>query len=267
MGCAGSTPLDLDTFLSPQKKDERCEIISGVVGNVGHTQLKCGNIFDLGYGADIAADGKRADAMNLQWDGANVATIEVTKGQGSGKGSYPKCWTCTTHVKDKSGQVVAQVTRELTKEEWQPKARNLEPVPAVIVGPATVFCTKPAYDGQAAAPNGMFAWALMKTKQTQTHLSMVEDQKEYANFGLFPLSADHPNGSEPSMLIVRVGGPYAHVLNGDRSQNVGVADHTKITAAQGVDPLLVALLMLEFKMRVMSGAGVPWIPWSPMMMR
>ena len=131
----------------------------------------------------------------------------------------------------------------------------------VIVGPATVFCTKPAYDGQAAAPNGMFAWALIKRMETQTHSTIVEYQKESANFGLFPLSADHPNGSEPSMLIIRAGtSPYAHVLNGDRSQNVGVAEHTKITAAQGVDPLLVALLMQEFKMRLMSGAGVPWTP-------
>ena len=125
--------------------------------------------------------------------------------------------------------------------------------------PAIVYCARQAHDGQVASPNGMFVWALihiMKTPSSSSKTS-VEDKKKFANFGVFPLSSDGVNfEAEPTMLIVR-GGAYAHVMNGDRSQNVGVASHTAITAAPGVDVLLMALLMLEFKMRLSSSAAQP----------
>jgi hypothetical protein len=262
MGCGGSK-VDLDTFLTPQPKSDRGELCGGLVGDVSHTPLKCTNIFDMTYGTDPRAAPGRADPMKLQWNGMDAGTIEVQAGTVGGIKSFPKCWSSTIVCKDKGGKVVAQMERE----DATPTKKSIDRYGAFDLyrhgidlyetPPAIVYCARQAHDGQVASPNGMFVWALIHIMKTPSSSSkmIVEDKKKFANFGVFPLSSDGVNfEAEPTMLIVR-GGAYAHVMNGDRSQNVGVASHTAITAAPGVDVLLMALLMLEFKMRVSSSAG------------
>lgn len=261
MGCGGSK-VDLDTFLTPQPKSDCGEIIPGLVGDVGHTRLKCANIFDLTYGTDPFTAAGRADAMKLQWNGVDAATVEVKAGTGGGLQSgglqgFPKCWSSTVLVKDKSGQVVAQMEREdptETKKHFV-SISGLQ-LDQYTTTPAVVYCARPAHDGQVASPNGMFAWALIDLMSTVPEKTIVQENKQLANFGVFLLSSDGTAFTpEPIMLIVR-GGAYAHIMNGDRSQNVGMASHTTITAAPGVDVLLMALLMLEFKLRLSSQSAM-----------
>ena len=105
MGCGGSK-VDLDTFLVPQTKGHGAPLIHGVVGDVGHTPLKCANFFDLTYGVDGKTSAGRADPMKLTWDGKPVATIESQAGSIGDNFTFHKVWSSTVVCKDASGKIV-----------------------------------------------------------------------------------------------------------------------------------------------------------------
>ena len=167
MGC-GPSKVDLDTFLVHQKRD--IELIPGIVGDNGHSSLDCKERFSLTYGTDANENGHRSETMMLTLGGAPVGNISGEKGDGGGRGSYPKAWSSKTVLSDKDGKPAAIVTREVTVtgktaiQEWPAKGHV-----AAKLSFATIYGAQPRCDGQppaagVTAPGDvpMYAWAQLK---------------------------------------------------------------------------------------------------------
>ena len=75
----------------------------------------------------------------------------------------------------------------------------------------------------------------------------------YGQLSVYPVASDGVSFVEEPLMIITT--PYIsnprdlHIMNGDASQGLGVTSVFTITPAQGVDPVLMALAVLEFKLR------------------
>ena len=273
MGCGGSK-VDLDTFLVPQTEGHGAPLLHGVVGDSSrpHRILKCANFFDLTYGVDGKTSAGRADPMKLTWDGKAVATIESQASSLVGNISFNKVWSSTVVCKDASGKIVAKMSREWIKKEAKLAAGEWRVTnnPDVYAITQTTICSaEPRVDGQAAAADGMFPCALLKARVTAKQAEEGDfgrvlhggnypsgGVKDFATFhgqlSVYPVASDGVSFVEEPLMVIcplyehdRV----VHIMNGDASQGLGVTSVFTITPAQGVDPVLMALVMLEFKMR------------------
>ena len=256
MGCGGSTPVEL---ADGQTADG--ELVGGVLGTIAHESLKCSTMYDLMYGVDAHNAAGRSDPMKLMWGGAQVATIEVKAGStgGANGNAHPKAWSSTVVCKDANGQTVAEMTREILDQTVQHPKRG--PQPRARVAHTTVYSVKARHEGQAAAENGMFAWAQLKPKPTEQEPHPAFEAANpggHKDFGVYQLAKDGVGfEKQPAMVVIRAGtmGLATHLVSDDRSQTLGTLTNgaSTITVAQGVDPVLAALLLLEFKMRFRCG--------------
>ena len=128
----------------------------------------------------------------------------------------------------------------------------------------TIYSAEPRVDGQAAAADGMFPCALLKPRVNAKQAEKGEfgqvfeySSKDLACHGqlsVYPVASDGVSFVEEPLMIITT--PYVsnhsdlHIMNGDFSQGVGVTcSNSTITPAQNVDPVLMALAVLEFKLR------------------
>ena len=185
----------------------------------------------------------------------------ASAGSAGGNAFFPKVWSSTVVCKDASGKIVAKMSREWIKREHKSRLGG-QIKETYVLTKTTIYSVEPRVDGQVAAADGMFPCALLKPRLTAKQAEEGEwfvpeysskDLACYGQLSVYPVASDGVSFVEEPLMIITT--PYMsnprdlHIMNGDASQGLGVTSVFTITPAQGVDPVLMALAVLEFKLR------------------